>query len=57
MDQPFFCPDCCAGHADPGEPVLGHRVRCLDCLIEIELAREIRTLPLVITAGDPALAA
>lgn len=45
MEHPYRCPDCGADHDEPGEAVLGHRVRCLDCLIEIDLAIELQSLP------------
>jgi hypothetical protein len=45
METPYRCPDCCAEHDEPGEATLGHQVRCLDCMIEIELAFEIRMTP------------
>jgi len=45
METPYLCPDCSDPHDQPGEAALGHRVRCLDCLIEIELAIELRFIP------------
>jgi DNA-directed RNA polymerase subunit RPC12/RpoP len=44
METPYTCPDCGHAHDQPGEASLGHQVRCLDCLIEIELALELRTI-------------
>ena len=44
--ETFYCPDCSAGHDEPGEATLGHRVRCLDCQIEIDLALELRFMAL-----------
>lgn len=41
MDTRFLCPDCGHAHADPGDAVLGYRVRCLDCQIEVDLAVEL----------------
>jgi hypothetical protein len=46
MDTPYLCPDCGDAHDQPGEAALGHQVRCLDCLIEIELALELRFIHL-----------
>lgn len=40
--ETYLCPDCGHDHGDPGEATLGHRVRCLDCQIEVDLAFEIR---------------
>jgi hypothetical protein len=40
--ETYLCPDCGHAHDEPGEATLGHRVRCLDCQIEIDLAFEIR---------------
>ncbi|GAC1660071.1 MAG: hypothetical protein NVS4B13_07330 [Candidatus Elarobacter sp.] len=45
METSYRCPDCGADHDEPGEATLGFQVRCLDCLIEIELALEIRMMP------------
>ena len=42
--ETYLCPDCGALHDDPGEAVLGLRVRCLDCLIEIDLVEELALL-------------
>jgi DNA-directed RNA polymerase subunit RPC12/RpoP len=47
MDTPYLCPDCGDAHDQPGEPALGHQVRCLDCRIEIELAIELRTIVVI----------
>jgi DNA-directed RNA polymerase subunit RPC12/RpoP len=41
METPYLCPDCGHEYDEPGEALLGVRVRCLDCLIEIELAFEL----------------
>ena len=41
METLFLCPDCGHAHGDPAEAVLGYRVRCLDCQIEIDLAMEL----------------
>ena len=41
MDTRFLCPDCGHAHADPADAVLGYRVRCLDCQIEVDLAVEL----------------
>lgn len=38
----YLCPDCGHAHDEPGEALLGHRVRCLDCMLEIELTIELR---------------
>ena len=45
METSYRCPDCGHQHDEPGEAILGFRVRCLDCLIEIELAFELRMTP------------
>lgn len=45
MDTAYLCPDCGRDHDEPAEATLGHRVRCLDCQIEIELGREIAAIP------------
>jgi len=45
MDTPYLCPDCGAAHEEPGEATLGHRVRCLNCQIEIDLAFALRMTP------------
>jgi hypothetical protein len=37
----YRCPDCGDVHDEPGEALLGHQVRCLDCQIEIDLAAEL----------------
>jgi hypothetical protein len=44
--ESYLCPDCSAGHGQPGEATLGHQVRCLDCQIEIDLALELRFMPI-----------
>jgi DNA-directed RNA polymerase subunit RPC12/RpoP len=44
METSYLCPDCGAEHADPADATLGHRVRCLGCQIEIDLAFEIRMM-------------
>jgi hypothetical protein len=41
----YLCPDCGAIHDEPGEALLGHRVRCLDCQIEADLAAGLAALP------------
>jgi hypothetical protein len=46
MDTVFICIDCGGEHAEPGEAGLGHRVRCLACMIEVELSFELANLPL-----------
>lgn len=46
METLLLCPDCGDEHEQPAEPALGHRVRCLDCQIEIDLALELRFLPM-----------
>ncbi len=51
MDTHFLCPDCGDAHADPGEAGLGHRARCSDCQLEVDLAVE---LTLVVTARPAA---
>ena len=51
MDTWYCCPDCGAEHLDPGDPALGHRVRCLGCQLEIDHAFEIRTLPAELIAA------
>jgi hypothetical protein len=43
--ETYICPDCGAGHDEPADADLGHRVRCLGCQIEIDLAFEIRMMP------------
>jgi DNA-directed RNA polymerase subunit RPC12/RpoP len=45
METLYLCPDCGDPHDQPGEAALGHQVRCLDCQIEVELALELRFLP------------
>ena len=37
----YCCPDCGEIHDEPGEALLGHRVRCLACQMEAELAIEL----------------
>ena len=44
-------PDCSAEHDEPGEATLGHHVRCLDCQIEIDLALELRFMPMAQVAA------
>ena len=44
MDTPFVCPECGDAHDEPGAAVLGHRVLCLDCQIEIDLAAELAAM-------------
>jgi DNA-directed RNA polymerase subunit RPC12/RpoP len=46
METSFRCPDCSTEHDQPAEATLGHRIRCLDCQIEIDLAFELRYMPL-----------
>lgn len=36
MDRFFFCPLCRADHKDPADPLLGHRVICLECALDGE---------------------
>jgi hypothetical protein len=45
METTYLCPDCGYQHEDPAEALLGLRVRCLDCQIEIDLALELRAMP------------
>jgi hypothetical protein len=45
MDTIFLCVDCRAAHAEPAEATLGHRIRCLECQIEIDLSFELANLP------------
>jgi DNA-directed RNA polymerase subunit RPC12/RpoP len=45
MDTVYLCIDCSAAHDAPAEATLGHRVRCLDCQIEIDLSFELANLP------------
>jgi DNA-directed RNA polymerase subunit RPC12/RpoP len=45
MDTAFLCIDCGAAHFEPADATLGHRVRCLDCQIEIDLSFELANLP------------
>jgi DNA-directed RNA polymerase subunit RPC12/RpoP len=45
METVFVCTDCGDEHADPAEGALGHRVRCLDCQIEVDLTFELANLP------------
>ena len=45
MDTAFICIDCGAAHIEPAAATLGHRVRCLDCQIEIDLSFELANLP------------
>lgn len=45
MDKPYLCPDCGDQHDEPGEALLGHRTRCLDCQIESDLAAELAAIP------------
>ncbi|HEX3467961.1 MAG TPA: TraR/DksA C4-type zinc finger protein [Candidatus Elarobacter sp.] len=47
MDTLLLCPDCGDEHDQAAEAALGHRIRCLDCQIEIDLALEISTVVLV----------
>jgi DNA-directed RNA polymerase subunit RPC12/RpoP len=51
MDTSYCCPDCGDEHRDPAEATLGHRVRCLACQIEIDLALEIRAIPIPLIAA------
>lgn len=46
MDTRFLCPDCGDEHDEPGEATLGLHVRCLDCQIEVDLALELKALPI-----------
>jgi DNA-directed RNA polymerase subunit RPC12/RpoP len=46
METSYRCPDCSAEHDEPGEATLGHQVRCLDCQIEIDLALELKFMPI-----------
>ena len=50
MDS-YLCPDCSAEHDEPGAATLGHQVRCLDCQIEIDLALELRFMPVLPVAA------
>jgi hypothetical protein len=45
MNTTFVCTDCGAAHAEPAEASLGHRIRCLDCQIEVDLSFELANLP------------
>ena len=45
METTYLCPDCAHQHDEPAEAVLGIRVRCLDCQIEIDLALELQAMP------------
>jgi len=51
MDTLFLCIDCGAAHDAPAEATLGHRVRCLDCQIEIDLSFELANLPRALLAA------
>lgn len=51
METTYCCPDCGDAHDEPAQAVLGHRVRCLDCQIEVDLAFEIRMMPLPLVAA------
>lgn len=51
MDTSYCCPDCGDEHRDPAEATLGRQVRCLDCQIEIDLALEIRVIPIPLIAA------
>jgi DNA-directed RNA polymerase subunit RPC12/RpoP len=51
MEASYLCPDCGHEHGDPAEAILGMRVRCLDCQIEIDLAEEFRLIPLRLVAA------
>jgi DNA-directed RNA polymerase subunit RPC12/RpoP len=46
METSYLCPDCGAEHADQADATLGHRIRCLDCQVEVDLAFEIRLMVL-----------
>ena len=45
MDTPFVCPECRDAHDEPGTAALGHKVLCLDCQMEIDLAAELAAMP------------
>jgi hypothetical protein len=47
----YLCPDCGHEHEDPAQAVLGIRVRCLDCQIEIDIAEELRLMPAPLIAA------
>ena len=51
MHLRFVCPDCGDAHDDPGEAELGHRLRCHDCQVEIELAVELAAIVIVRAAA------
>lgn len=51
MDMPYTCPDCGDAHDEPGEALLGLRVRCLDCQIESDLAAELAAMPMAAIAA------
>jgi DNA-directed RNA polymerase subunit RPC12/RpoP len=51
MDTSYCCPDCGDEHSDPAEATLGRLVRCLDCQIEIDLALEIKAIPIRLIAA------
>ncbi|GAC1582791.1 MAG: hypothetical protein NVS3B7_18200 [Candidatus Elarobacter sp.] len=51
METLYLCPDCACRHDEPAHAVLGFRVRCLDCQIEIDLALEMRDTPLPAVAA------
>jgi predicted RNA-binding Zn-ribbon protein involved in translation (DUF1610 family) len=46
MDIRFVCPDCGDEHDQPAEAQLGVRVRCMDCQLEVDLARELEAIPI-----------
>jgi hypothetical protein len=48
--ETYLCPDCGHAHHEPGDATLGHRVLCLDCQIEIDLAIELLMMPVAIAA-------
>jgi hypothetical protein len=45
METTYLCPDCGHQHHEPAVAVLGLRVRCLDCQIEIDLTLELQAMP------------
>lgn len=36
MQETYLCPECGVEHAEPLEAVLGHRARCLTCVVLFE---------------------
>ncbi len=51
MDKALICPECGDAHHEPGAATMGHRVLCLECQIEVDLAGELAATPPVRAAA------